>query len=241
MPLKDSQVDLCGQLGFAGADSFPALMPGQAFQFACAGCGDCCRGREDIVLSGYDLWRLCARLQLPPRIVVQAFCRQYMGEESRLPVVRLRPLKKEGNNCPFLHNSSCTVHDAKPLVCALYPLGQQIETDGTVRYYMQPTQCGGKVHRAVLEDYLDRYDIRAREPLDVLWAQECTELSKACKQLELLLGPVRIRMVQRRIWHVLYLDYTYDEPFLPQFQANLIRIKALIRRLEADNPQSNGR
>lgn len=63
--LKDSQLDLCGRVDFARTT--PLLARDEAFSFACAGCGGCCRGREDIVLSGFDLWRIAARLRLPPR------------------------------------------------------------------------------------------------------------------------------------------------------------------------------
>ena len=47
--LKDSQLDLCGRVDFARTT--PLLARDEAFSFACAGCGGCCRGREDIVLS----------------------------------------------------------------------------------------------------------------------------------------------------------------------------------------------
>ena len=97
--LKDSQVDLCGRTDFTR--TAPLLARDEAFSFACAGCGGCCRGREDIVLSGFDLWRIAARLRLPPRTVARAFCRGSIGRVSCLPVLRLAPLKEERGNCPF--------------------------------------------------------------------------------------------------------------------------------------------
>lgn len=99
--LKDSQVDLCGRTDFTR--TAPLLARDEAFSFACAGCGGCCRGREDIVLSGFDLWRIAARLRLPPRTVARAFCRGSIGRVSRLPVLRLAPLKEERSNCPLPH------------------------------------------------------------------------------------------------------------------------------------------
>ena len=83
--LKDSQLDLCGRVDFARTT--PLLARDEAFSFACAGCGGCCRGREDIVLSGFDLWRIAARLRLPPQTVARAFCRASIGQVSHLPVV----------------------------------------------------------------------------------------------------------------------------------------------------------
>ena len=141
--LKDSQVDLCGRTDFTR--TAPLLARDEAFSFACAGCGGCCRGREDIVLSGFDLWRIAARLRLPPRTVARAFCRGSIGRVSHLPVLRLAPLKEERGNCPFLTGNHCAIHDAEPLVCALYPLAQEITKDGQVSYFLQPTQCGGQV------------------------------------------------------------------------------------------------
>ena len=132
--LKDSQVDLCGRTDFTR--TAPLLARDEAFSFACAGCGGCCRGREDIVLSGFDLWRIAARLRLPPRTVARAFCRGSIGRVSRLPVLRLAPLKAERGNCPFLTGNHCAIHDAEPLVCALYPLAQEITKDGQVSYFL---------------------------------------------------------------------------------------------------------
>lgn len=66
-------------------DDCPRLAAGDSFDFACAGCGDCCRQRRDLVLSGYDLYRIARRLSLPPRIVAAAFCKSYLAPESCLP------------------------------------------------------------------------------------------------------------------------------------------------------------
>ena len=193
--MKDSQVDLCGQLGCPEDETFPVLGPQDSFTFACSGCGDCCRGREDIVLSGYDLWRICAYLRLPPAIVVRAFCRSYTGANSHMPVVRLRPLRDEKSNCPFLYKNHCAIHDAEPLVCALYPLGQQIELDGSVSYFRQETDCGGEVFEARRDDYLARYAVQEREAVDVEWALTCIRLSKRMKQLEEDLDPPHRKLV----------------------------------------------
>ena len=55
--MRDHHIDLCGQIDFTRTEAMPLLARDAHFSFACNGCGDCCRGREDIVLSGFDLWR----------------------------------------------------------------------------------------------------------------------------------------------------------------------------------------
>ena len=119
--MRDDHIDLCGQVDFTRTEAMPLLEREAQFCFACAGCGDCCRGREDIVVSGFDLWRIAARLRLPPQIVARGYCRASIGQVSHLPVLRLAPVKENRSNCPFLTENHCAIHDAEPLVCALYP------------------------------------------------------------------------------------------------------------------------
>ena len=231
--MKDQSVDLCGQSAHMDLDACPPLAKEDTFTFCCAGCGDCCRGREDIVLSAYDLWRICHYLRLPPALVIRSFCRHYIGADSHLPVVRLQPLKGEKSSCPFLHQSRCAIHEAKPLVCALYPLGQAIDPDGTVSYYLQPTDCGGQRFAAKVTDYLDTYRLQQREPLDVLWAQTCMALSDRMAALEAAGDPIAVKLAQRRIYKLLYLDWDYTAEFAPQFAAARTELFAAVERIAA--------
>ena len=228
--LKDSQVDLCGRTDFTR--TAPLLARDEAFSFACAGCGGCCRGREDIVLSGFDLWRIAARLRLPPRTVARAFCRGSIGRVSRLPVLRLAPLKEERGNCPFLTGNHCAIHDAEPLVCALYPLAQEITKEGQVSYFLQPTQCGGQVIAARVGDYLARYDVPAREATDVRWAQVCMALEDTVERLDALFEPVFARRMQEKLWQALYYRYDFAKEYRPQLEENLLWLDGELKKLE---------
>ena len=224
--MRDKQIDLCGQIDFERTEKMPLLQRTERFSFACRGCGNCCRGREDIVLSGYDLWRIAGRLRLPPQIVAGAFCRASIGIVSHLPVLRLAPVKEKRNNCPFLAGDHCAIHDAEPLVCALYPLAQEIDREGNLSYFLQPTDCGGRKIEARVEDYLLRYDVPAREPFDVQWALTCMKLEDRVEAMEKLLHPVLIRRMQAKLWQALYYSYDFEAPFLPQLETNLLWLDA---------------
>ncbi len=236
--MKDAQVDLCGQINYAVEETFPLLQQEDVFSFACNGCGDCCRGRQDIVLSGYDLYRIAVRLSLPPEVVVGAVCRHYNGTNSLMPVVRLQPQQNARHDCPFLYQSRCAIHDAEPLVCALYPLGQQIELDGTVNYFAQTAHCGGVLQEAKLADFLQRYDIGAREGIDVQWAFTCITLARALKELATRLTKAQFCRVQMRIYQMLYIKYDIAKPYQPQFDENsavLMRYLARVRSCGVQN------
>ena len=219
--MRDEAIDLCGQVDFIRTDAMPLLARDANFSFACNGCGDCCRGREDIVLSGFDLWRIAARLRLPPQIVARGYCRSSIGRVSHLPVLRLAPVKENRNNCPFLTENHCAIHDAEPLVCALYPLAQEISREGKVSYFLQPTACGGQMIEANVQDYLARYDVPAREQVDVYWAQTCMKLEDTVEQLETMLDPVLVHRMQAKLWRALYFNYNDAEEFPPQLERNL--------------------
>lgn len=232
MKLKDSQVDLCGAVGFTRGAAMPDLARDQLFSFACKGCGDCCRGREDIVLSGYDLYRIAKRLRLPPRIVASSFCRSYIGKESLLPVLRLAPQKDAGNNCPFLYQNRCSIHDAKPLACALYPLAQEISAEGQISYFLQPVNCGGQVFQARVKDYLALYGIDAREPEDITWALSCMALERRAEQWQNRFEPVLLRRLYQKLTEALYYSYDSEKPFRPQLETNLNWFEDQLKSLE---------
>ena len=209
--MRDDHIDLCGQVDFTRTEAMPLLEREAQFRFACAGCGDCCRGREDIVLSGFDLWRIAARLRLPPQIVARGYCRASIGQVSHLPVLRLAPVKENRSNCPFLTENHCAIHDAEPLVCALYPLAQEISREGQVSYFLQPTGC----------------------------ALTCMELEDEVERLEAVLSPVLLRRAQAKLWQALYYHYDYAQPWLPQLEANLHGLKADWAKLTAYQQKQN--
>ena len=233
--IPDSQVDLCGELGHEAEDDFTPIGLEEPFGFVCQGCADCCKGRQDIVLSGYDLYRLCRRLSLPPELVINGFCRLYMGSLSLLPVVRLRPRKDSGNNCPFLYKNRCSVHEARPLVCALYPLGQTIEQDGRVWYFCQDQECGRPRNSASLKEFLEQAGILAREGQDVEWARLNLSLSRRVRKAAPRLQRIRLKLAQRKICHALYLDYDPARDYLPQLRENLARLEPALARLLEEN------
>lgn len=228
---RHAVIDLCGAER-AGEGSPRYLERDAPFPFRCAGCGGCCRQRGDIVLSGYDLYRLARQMRLPPKIAARAFCKVYIGQVSRLPVAHLAPAPAEGGNCPFLTGGRCAVHEARPLACALYPLGQEIGREGQVRYYFQNTGCGEAPDGTVLADYLAAQGVAGREKCDVLWAVRCMALEEEAPGWEAAMGPVVLRRFQAKLAEALYERYDTARPWPEQFLENLAWLAGQRARLE---------
>lgn len=210
----------------------PVLSSDSPFSFVCAGCGDCCRQRRDLVLSGYDLYRIARRLRLSPRIVAHAFCKSYVAPQSCLPTLRLTPDPQTGN-CRFFEGHACVIHEARPLACALYPLGQSIDpVTAQTEYRLQLPSCGACAEGRTLQQYLEDSAILERAGIDARWAIVSTRISQQLIDAGGASHP-HFAAVARRIERALYLDYDLGDEFYPQFQHNLEILQPLLVRMLA--------
>ena len=100
-----------------------------------------------------------------------------------------------------------------------------------MRYFLQPTGCGGTVFAARVEDYLARYDVPAREKTDVRWAQTCMELEDVVEPLDAALEPPLRRRMQAKLWQALYFRFDYGQAYLPQLEANLVWLGEALQKL----------
>lgn len=86
--------------------------------FECQLCGICCRKQKVVLLTLDDIYRLSDKLGLKPGAFYKKYClRSGRFNSDSIPRIYL---KTEGG-CPFLKDNMCSVHDAKPIVCAENP------------------------------------------------------------------------------------------------------------------------
>ena len=63
----------------------------EPFKFHCDMCGKCCINREDILLNAKDIYNMSKELQMEPVDMFKKYCETYIGESSRIPIVRIKP------------------------------------------------------------------------------------------------------------------------------------------------------
>ena len=119
------------------------LSPDDTFNFHCTGCGECCKHREDITLTPFDLVRIAKYLDIRVEEVFTKYCVFHVGKTSNMPVVSLKMQGLE-KICPFLEERKCKIHNAKPTVCTLYPLGRVGGGTRKILYILQDVKCGSK-------------------------------------------------------------------------------------------------
>lgn len=147
------------------------LNDNDTFDFHCEMCGNCCRNREDIQLSGYDIMRICGYLKISVRELIDRYCEVLEGRSSLLPSILLRPQGKV-KICPFLEDNKCKVQVCKPTVCALYPLGRILDSATyNVRYFLQKIDCSSGKEVQTLKEWLHKSMTDEAENCFVYWSQ----------------------------------------------------------------------
>lgn len=137
------------------------------FVFHCTQCGKCCIHREDILLSPKDLFHIAKKLKITPEVALAQYCETYLGRNSHIPVVRLKP-QGSVKRCPLLKNQKCLVHDVKPAVCAMFPIGRYLAlpSDGifpenpeelSVGYVFNDPECGDRSETHTVREWFHKF------------------------------------------------------------------------------------
>lgn len=211
----------------------------EPFQFGCKQCGKCCINREDILLNAQDVYRLSKEVGMKPQDMIQEYGETYIGSSSRIPIVRLRP-RGSINRCRFLKDRKCSVHKAKPTVCALFPIGRCMLFDKTkakkpdyetaeIQYILNPPDCGDKSETHTVRQWLEEFGIPLDDPFFKKWNQTITEIGGIVHRAEGKLPDSTLEMMWNAIYALLYLNYDIEKEFMPQFEENAKNLLMLMR------------
>lgn len=105
----------------------------------CVGCSDCCCGMgESIIVDPLDVLHLEAGLSRTFGELLENHLELHVVEGLILPNLKM---DEKTDRCTFLNTAGrCIIHDFRPGLCRLFPLGRIYE-DGSYRYYLQRYEC----------------------------------------------------------------------------------------------------
>jgi len=208
------------------------------FRFKCRECGGCCKNREDILLNSRDLFNIAKKLGITVVQVLEQYCEIYIGQQSKIPVARLMP---RGTNraCPLLARNKCRVHDSKPTVCALFPLGRVIvgekATKGLrqdepkkLQYIINPIHCGNRKHKHTVRSWLERFNIPIDDEFFIMWSELVLFLSITMNGYEeQQVSDKLLNLMWQAIINALYTAYDIKRDFMEQFIENRSKVTEL--------------
>ena len=123
------------------------------------------------------------------------------------------------------------IHDAKPAVCAMFPLGRAIRIDKEdaekdelppmkVEYIINPIDCGDFSETHTVKDWLESFGIPLEDEYFLKWQKTLSMLSPRIQKLEKKLDDDLMDKIISVMYIKLYLDYDLGIDFYPQFVKN---------------------
>jgi Fe-S-cluster containining protein len=105
------------------------LQAGSSFCFDCQPNLECftrCCSDVNIVLTPADVLELARRTGLETREFLDRHTLTPITKDLHLPVVMLRMGPAPEKRCPFVTDRGCSVYDARPWACRMYPVGMAL-------------------------------------------------------------------------------------------------------------------
>ena len=191
--------------------------------YRCCKCAECCRHVEDsLMLEPLDVFNLTRFLMeqdaslTGPIDVLERYTHPAILDGY--PIFQINTTGADCA-CVFLKNGKCSVYEARPQVCRMYPFGTAPGDRGRdFRYYLCKEQAhhfgigsvkvkdwlSGNLSKETREFYKEEYKV-------------LPEIGKAIKKI----GKEGFSGIIFKILYYLYYGYDHTKPFLPQYQCNM--------------------
>ena len=233
------------------AENLDAMTVGvdEPFKFHCDMCGKCCINREDILLNAKDIYNMAKELQMEPVDMFKKYCETYIGESSRIPIVRIKP-RGSIKRCPLMKEHKCSVHKAKPTVCAMFPIGRCIKMDASnqnveintsdIRYIFTAPGCGDNSETHTVREWLGEFGIPLEDEFFLAWNRMISELGAIFHKGEKVLSEEGMMTAWNLTFVKIYLDYDMTKEFLPQFKENAEEVLAVMRTMPTKKDKKKG-
>lgn len=224
------------------------------FKFHCTQCGQCCIHREDILMNPNDIYRAAKELSILPKEFVEKYCEYYLGSSSFMPVVRLKP-RGLIKRCPLLNNKKCLIHNAKPTVCAMFPIGRAIRMDKEqfekdkvfstelINYIFVDPQCGDDSEEHTVRQWLTDFGIPMEDEFFLKWQSVVCNVGNKIKKCIENMEHDDANQLVFLIFTILYLHYDLNKDFLEQFLCNADFVEKSLNEFtaaEAEKSEKNG-
>ncbi len=206
------------------------VTPDEDITFHCQLCGGCCCDVKDcIMLEPMDIYRLTRYLREQGELVTgtEDVLARYAHPAwlmDNFPVFLLNTVGKSGI-CTFLKEGRCSVYEARPRVCRLYPFSVGPgERDQDFQYLLcteKPHHFAGGIVK--VKDWLSQNF--TEEDKDALKADY--DVIPTLGRNVLAMSEKEFRPLMFQFLYYRYYNYDLDQPFLPQFRSNLEQLRKL--------------
>lgn len=180
----------------------------------CIGCSACCRGMgNSIILDPFDIFHMSRYLSKNFGQLLDEALELNVVDGIILPNLRMNT---ESQRCFFLdENGRCSIHEARPGFCRLFPLGRYYE-DRSFRYFLQVHECPKSDRSKIkIKKWLGLENFRQYETFTIDWHYYLKERQEATMKSE---GAELVKKLSMEILRRFYVQpYDTGADFYPQF------------------------
>lgn len=180
----------------------------------CQGCRSvCCHGMgTSIVLDPYDICRLTRKLGISFEALLEKHLELNMVDGVILPNLKM---VGEQETCTFLNEEQrCRIHEARPGICRLFPLGRYWEDETHFQYILQKNECHKQnLTKIKVKKWLDTLDLETYNAFIVQWHAFLKEIQAAERNL----GEEHIRVLTMYLLKVFFAAPYDERDFYVQF------------------------
>lgn len=205
--------------------------------FHCKHCGACCRHlRESVPLNTLDAYRMAKHLRARGKHIT---CLDEIFTRYAEPV----PLDKSGytvymlkttgpdDACIFLKDNRCTIQQAKPTACRLYPFVADPTQDGGWKYLLSMEQAhhfkGGQIQTGRWMKKFFSPEDREFMRIDMGSAPMIALLMRNVPEAE------QKRAVVLYLWYR-FSDFDLDRPLVEQYRLNTAKLIAALKKMQKE-------
>ena len=184
----------------------------------CQGCFACCQGMgTSVILDPLDIYRLSKHLHFTfTQLLEKSQIELNVVDGIILPNLKMaEPLER----CSFLNKDGrCSVHEARPGICRLFPLGRYYEKEG-FQYFLQVHECPKENKTKVkVKNWIDTPDVKKYETYILAWHNLLKKLEKLVETKE----EVQVKQICLLLLQEFFvLPYDYEMDFYSQFWKKL--------------------
>lgn len=184
----------------------------------CEGCSACCRGMGNtIVLDPLDVHRISTALGAKFEEILIDKIDLNVVDGLILPNLRM---DGEGESCVFLNSQGrCSIHDARPGICRLFPLGRYYE-NRSFQYFLQTNECRKENRSKIkVKKWIDTPELEKYQKFITDWHYFLKDIQEMLQKME---DEARRKEISMYILTSFYvIGYQEDEDFYQQVQQRM--------------------
>ena len=185
----------------------------------CEGCpASCCRGMGNtIVLDPLDVFRMTTALGAKFEELLIDKIELNVADGLILPNLKM---DGEGESCVFLNSQGrCSIHDARPGICRLFPLGRYYE-NRSFQYFLQTNECRKENRSKIkVKKWIDTPELEKYQKFITDWHYFLKDIQEMLQKME---DEARRKEISMYILTSFYvIGYQGDEDFYQQVQQRM--------------------